>query len=136
MNRLLSHNQMVICGKSSCNHCEKIFDFKNKFHNHIRNHECAATFFFVAKSISFHKFNLSTLASVESIAFEITITFIFLSSISLSIYRFVLFSSFIYELYKKLYFMIVDLYIRYALLSRSLSNKITRIITVFSVIFM
>ena len=31
---------MIICGKSSCSHCEKIFDFKNKLHDHIRNKKC------------------------------------------------------------------------------------------------
>ena len=40
INRLLSHSQMAICGKSSCNHCEEVFDSKNKLHDHIRSHEC------------------------------------------------------------------------------------------------
>ena len=156
---------MIICDKSFCNYCEKIFDFKNKLYNHIRNKEYQqsliknksvnkinltslfilkknvindkntvkekiihfiTTSFFAAKSISFHKFNLLILASIES----------FLSSTSLSIYRFVLFSSFIYEPYKKSYLTIVDLYIRYVLLSKPLCNKVTRIIIMLFIMFM
>ena len=124
---------MITCDKSSCNHCEKIFDSKNKFHNHIRSHECVMTFIFVTKSISFHKFNLLTFALIESIAFKITI--ILLSS--LLIYRFVSPLSFIYELYKKLYFTIVNLYMRYVSLSIfQAHNKITHIIIILFIIFM
>ena len=138
---------MIICGKFSCNHCEKVFDFKNKLHDHIRNKEYqqslikskfvnkidltlffifkknvtsdenivkekithfAVTSFSAAKSISFYKFNLSAFAPVES----------FLSLTSLSVYRFVSSLSPIYELYKKLYLIIADLYMRYASLSK------------------
>ena len=31
---------MIICGKFLYKHCEKVFDFKNKLHNHIRSHKC------------------------------------------------------------------------------------------------
>ena len=33
--RLLQHNQSI-CKKVVCKHCEKVFDSKNKFHEHIR----------------------------------------------------------------------------------------------------
>ena len=127
---------MIICDKSSCNHCEKIFDSKNKLYDYIRNHKCVITSFFAAKSISFHKFNLSTLASVESIIFKITITSVFLSSTSLLTYRFVSFSPFTYKLYKKSYLTIADLYIRYVSLNRPSFNKVTRIMTMLFVMFM
>ena len=92
----------------------------------------ATTFFFVAKNISSHKFNLSTFVFVESIILKVTI----IIETSLLFYRFVLFSSFTYQLYKKLYFTIVDLYMRYTSLNKPLFNKITRIIIVFFIIFM
>ena len=31
---------MVLCGKSSCKHCEEIFDNKNKLHEHLRTQDC------------------------------------------------------------------------------------------------
>ena len=65
------------------------------------------TYAFAAKSIASHKFNLSALAPVET-------------STSLLTYRFVLSLSSTYELYKKLYLTIANLYIRYALLNKSL----------------
>ena len=37
INRLLSHNQMTTCGKSSCKHYEGLFDNKNKLHKYLRN---------------------------------------------------------------------------------------------------
>ena len=193
---------MIIYDKSFCNHCEKIFDFKNKFHDHIRSYEYRllfnksdviikiiliklfifetifnnanivikkreiiylaatstsviknltfynsnlssffifettfndaniaikkkkithfiTTFIFIAKSIASHKSNLLTFVSVES----------FLSSTSLSIYRFILSLSPIYKSYKKLYFTIVNLYMRYASLSRP--RRITNFIIIF-----
>ena len=36
---------MIIYGKSSCNHYEKIFDLKNKLYDHIRSHECQKLLF-------------------------------------------------------------------------------------------
>ena len=81
----------------------------------------ATTSFSAAKSISSHKFNVSTFASVET-------------STSLSTYRFVLSSSCTYKSYKKLYFTIVDLYMRYTSLNRS-SFIITRIIIILFIIF-
>ena len=126
-----------------------LFIFKTTFNDVIKKKTYfAAIFFFVAKSISFHKFNLLTLVFVESITFKNTITSVFLLSTSLLIYRFVLFLSFIYESYKKLYFTIVDLYIRYASLNKSLftitrtllnksqvRSKITRIIIMLFIVF-
>ena len=120
---------------------------------------------------SLHKFNLSTIVFIESIAFKVTLSFtsaiksltsydsglsslfiseknafsdtnivitkarikyfthititsialkatIILSSTLLSIYRFMSPSPPIYKLYKKLYFTIVDLYMRYISLSK------------------
>ena len=91
------------------------------------------TFTFVIKSITSYKFNLSTFVFIESIIFKVTII---LSLTSLSIYRFISPLSSIYELYKKSYFTIVDLYMRYALLNKSqVRSKITRIIIVFFIIF-
>ena len=62
--------------------------------------------------------------------------FLKISTISLFIYRAILSLSFIYKFYKKLYFTIVDLYMRYVSLSKSSFNKITRIIIMLFVIFM
>ena len=47
---------MIIYDKFFCNHCEKVFDFKNKFHNHIRNYKLL-----FIKSIAIYKFNLTQL---------------------------------------------------------------------------
>ena len=169
---------MITCDKSSCDHCEKIFDSKNKLHNHIRNHEyqkslfsksdiviktaliklfiaeknaisdinivkkritrfvithLAAISFFAAKSISSHKFNLSTLASVEKTT--IIIKLFLLSTNSSFIYRAISSLSFIYKSYKKPYLTIANLYIRYALLNKPPFTS-THIITIFSIIFM
>ena len=173
---------MVICDKFSCNHCEEIFDLKNKLYDHVRNKECqqsliksksvnkidltslfisetifnnadivikkgeithfAATFFFAVKSIASYKSSLSIFVFVENIAFKVTIvTKLFLSSKTLVIsstnsfftYRAISSSSFIYELYKKSYFIIVDLYMRYASLSKFI---IIRIIIVLLIMFM
>ena len=163
---------MATCNKSSCNHCEEIFDSKNKLHNHIRNHECqkllfskseiaiktaltklstpeknaisdentaqkritypAATSSSAAKSISPHKFNLSTLAPVESIALNVTIlTKLSLSSANPSpTYQAISSPPPTYKPYKKPYLTIADLYMRYAPLSKPSSNKITRTMTV------
>ena len=100
--------------------------------------------FFVAKSISFYKSNLLTLASVESIAFKVIIILLL---ISLSTYRFLSSLSFIYKLYKKSYFTIAGLYMRYISLSKPLftitrillsksqvQSKIIRIIIIFLII--
>ena len=76
----------------------------------------------------FYKFNLLTLVFIESIIFKAII----IIETSLLIYRFVLFLSFIYMLYKKLYFTIVNLYIRYALLSKFI---VIRIIIMLFIIF-
>ena len=196
---------MIIYDKFFCNHYKKVFDFKNKLYNHIRNKEYQQFFiknksvnkidltslfileknvisaiksltpydsnlssffisettfsdanivikkreikdytsnthfvitsFFVTKSITSHKYNLLTFTPIETLT-------------SLLIYRFISPSSFTYELYKKSYFTIVNLYIRYALLSillfiiiytllnKSSFNNVTRIIIVFFVIFM
>ena len=146
INRLLSYNQMTTCGKSSCNHCEEIFDLKNKLHDHVRSHKCAATsssaikitrlvttFTSATKSISPHKFNLSALTPIESIAPKTTIT---LSS-SLSTYRSVSSPPPIYEPYKKPYLTIVDLYMRYVSLSKPQArSKTTHIMIVLPIMFM
>ena len=36
---------MIICDKSFCNHCEKVFNSKNKLYNYIRSHECQKLLF-------------------------------------------------------------------------------------------
>ena len=114
---------------------------KNKLHDHIRNKECQQSFaesksvnkinltlFFIseknaisdtdtsaAKSITPHKFNLSTFAPVENIVLKITILIeFFLLSTPLSIYRAMSSSIFTYKPYKKSYLTVVDLYMRYA----------------------
>ena len=123
---------MVICDKFSCNHCEKIFNSKNKLYDYIRSHECVATSSSAAKSISFHKFDLSALIHVENTFSKTLITS---STTSSFIYRAISFSSPIYELYKKLYLTVIDLYIRFVSLSKS-SFTITRIIIMLFIIFM
>ena len=168
---------MITCGKSSCNHCEKVFDFKNKLHDYIRNKECQQSFiksksvnkidltlFFIleknaisdaniaiinarikyfthititsisaAKSIAPHKSDLSTFIHVENTSSKtLTISL----TTSFFIYRAILSLSLTYKSYKKLYFTVVNLYIRYASLSKPSFNKVTRIIIVFFVMFM
>ena len=170
INRLLNYNQIITCDKSSYNHCEKVFDFKNKFHNHIRSHEyqkllfnksnvvikiiliklfiseknatsdeniakkrithLITTFFFVIKSIAIHKIDLTPLSTSKTIFNNLSKT----SAISFSTYQAISPSSLIYKSYKKSYFTIADLYIRYALLNKP-SFTITRIIIVFPIIF-
>ena len=128
---------MIIYDKSSCNHCEKVFNFKNKLYNYIRSYECwkkeitrfVTTFIFVTKSIASYKFSLSTFVSVESIVLKATI----ITITPLSVYRFLSFLSSIYKLYKKLYFIIVNLYMRYTSLSKFI---ITRIIIMLLIMFM
>ena len=103
-----------------------IIKTKIKYFTHVM-----ITFTFTAKSITSHKFNLLTLAFIESIVFKITIIIkLFLSLTSLLIYRFVLSLSLTYKSYKKLCFIIVNLYIHYILLNKSQTHyKITRIIS-------
>ena len=163
---------MVICGKFSCNHCEKVFDFKNKLHDYIRNHECqkllfsksdvvikivliklftleknvindantviikAITFIFIIKSIAIYKTDLSLFFTSETVFNNADNTFSKTSAILSLTYRAISFSPFIYKSYKKLYLTIVDLYMRYASLSRFSFNKITRIMIVFLIMFM
>ena len=55
---------MAICGKSSCNHCEDIFDSKNKLHDHIRSHECQKLLF--SKSDTPIKTALTQLSASET----------------------------------------------------------------------
>ena len=149
---------MILSDKFFCKHYKKTFDNKNKPYEHLRNQNCwqsfiksksvnkinltslfifemifnnanivikKATFIFVIKSITFYKFNLSAFIFIESIAF--------LLLTSLSIYRFMLSLSFTYKLYKKLYFTIVDLYMRYVSLNKSLFI-ITHIVTILFII--
>ena len=108
---------MIICDKFSYNHCEEVFDFKNKLHNYIRNKECqqsfiksksvnktdltslsisetifnnfVMTFIFVIKSITSHKFNLLTFIFIENIALKVTIISIFIFVVkSIGSYKF------------------------------------------------
>ncbi|CAD6576946.1 MAG: Baculoviral IAP repeat containing [Alectoria sarmentosa] len=64
ISRLLSHSQMVTCGKSSCKHCEEIFDSKNKLHDHVRNKECQQS---LTKSKLANKTGLMPLSTSETI---------------------------------------------------------------------
>ena len=41
LSRLLTHSQSDRCSKASCNHCDAIFDSKNKLHEHIREYHSA-----------------------------------------------------------------------------------------------
>ena len=85
---------------------------KRETENYISNTHFAAKSSSVTKSIASYKFNLSTFAPIETLTF-------------------------IYELYKKSYFTVADLYIRYALLSKfQVRSKITRIIIMLFIIFM
>ena len=144
ISRLLNHNQIIICDKCFCNHCEKVFDFKNKFHNYIRSHECqkrgitylVTTSISAAKSIAPYKFNLSTFVFVESIVLKVTIIIkLSLSSNSFFTYRAISPLFFIYKPYKKSYLTIADLYMRYVSLSKP-SFIIIRIIIMLSIMFM
>ena len=53
---------MIICDKFSCNHCEKVFDFKNKLYNYIRNKECQQS---LIKNKSVNKIDLTPLFIFE-----------------------------------------------------------------------
>ena len=55
---------MILCGKSSCKHCEEIFDFKNKLHDHVRNKECQQS---PTKSKPVNKTGLTPLSISETI---------------------------------------------------------------------
>ena len=91
----------------------------------------STTTFFVVKSITSHKFNLSAFISAENIILKVLLL------ISLLIYRVMSSSLFIYKFYKKLYFIIANFYMRYALLSKfQVYNKIIYIINVLFIIFM
>ena len=66
ISRLLSHSQMATCGKSFCNHCEEVFDSKNKLHDHIRSRECQkSTLTSATKSIATHKSGLTQFSTPE-----------------------------------------------------------------------
>ena len=164
---------MILYDKFFCKHCEKVFDSKNKFYEHLRSREYQKSISsFIIKSIATHKSNLTSLSVFEiifndaNIAFKkagikyfthIIIALIFaaknitshkfnlsaliftesiilkaLSSTSLSVYRAMLSLLFIYKFYKKLYFIIADLYMRYILLSKFI---IIRIMIVLFIIF-
>ena len=94
---------------------------KIKYFTHI-----IIAFIFVAKGITFYKFNLLTFIHIKN-------TFSKILTISFFIYRVMLSSSPIYKFYKKSYFIIADLYIRYNLLSK-FRFTITRIIIVLFII--
>ena len=155
---------MIICDKFFYKHCEKVFNFKNKLYNHIRNYKLLfiksiiiykfnltqffifkksiisdanivfkkkkikfnTLSFFIIKSISYYDFNLLILNFIENFILK------FYLLTSLLAYRAVLSLSFIYKFYKKLYFTIANLYIRYILLNKFI---ITRIIIVLFIIF-
>ena len=118
----------------SCNHCEKIFNFKNKLYNYIRSHEYQKLFF--SKSNIVIKIILIKLFTSEkkNVINNANNTLSKTLTISFFIYRAISPSSFIYELYKKLYLTVADLYMRYTLLSKFLFNKITRIIIILLII--
>ena len=125
---------MVIYDKFSCNHCEEVFDFKNKLYDYIRNHECQKLLF--NKSDIVIKIVLTKLFISEKNAINNTNNILLKTlAISFFIYRAISPLSFIYKSYKKSYFTIVDLYIRYVSLSKSSFNKVTRIIIMFFIIF-
>ncbi|CAD6592849.1 MAG: hypothetical protein ASARMPRED_006752 [Alectoria sarmentosa] len=52
------------CGKSSCKHCEEVFDSKNKLHDHVRNKECQQS---PTKSKLANKTGLMPLSTSETI---------------------------------------------------------------------
>ena len=64
ISRLLNHNQKATCGKSSCKHCEEVFDSKNKLHDHVRNKECQQS---PTKSKLANKTGLMPLSTSETI---------------------------------------------------------------------
>ena len=68
LTRLLQHIQKVICFKVVCKRCEEVFDSKNKFHEHIRQHHATKK---MNKLVSRRNFNrekdkISTISSTIS----------------------------------------------------------------------
>ena len=71
LTRLLQHNQ-IICQKVVCKQCEKIFDSKNKLHEHIRQHHVKSAKE-VVKDASRRSFNREKDKSSTTISQTITI---------------------------------------------------------------
>ncbi|CAF9925161.1 MAG: hypothetical protein ALECFALPRED_002913 [Alectoria fallacina] len=135
INRLLSHSQMATCGKSSCNHCEEVFDSKNKLHDHIRSHECQKLL--SSKSDTAIKTVLTKLSTPEKNATSnANNTLSKTSATPPPTYRAISPPPPTYEPYKKPYLTVADLYMRYAPLSRPSSNKATRTMTVLPIMSM
>ena len=89
--RLLQHIQKIICQKTICKQCEKVFESQNKLHEHIRQHHVKSTKKMI-KNVSKRNFNRKknkilltiSLTTISSISFKTTTKF--------SIFRFVIFS--------------------------------------------
>ena len=84
--RLLQHIQ-IACRKIVCKHCEKIFELKNKFHEHIRQHHTKK----IVKNVSKRNFNKKKKISTISQTISQTILSIILSKTTskFSIFKFV-----------------------------------------------
>ena len=59
--------QSIVCVRTICKRCNQIFNFKNKFHEHIRQHH-------VRKSVKSSNFRVSTFESAYKIAEKSAIT--------------------------------------------------------------
>ena len=86
--RLLQHNQSI-CKKIVCKHCEKIFDSKNKFHEHIRQHHATKKMNkFVSKRNFNKERNKSTISirtsTISSISSKTTTKFSIFKSVTFS----------------------------------------------------
>lgn len=130
ISRLLSYNQIIICGKSFYKHCEKVFNLRNKLYKHLRSYKYQK--FINDANIVIKKWGIA----YYTFTFIIKISYIILATspiLSLSIYRAILFSSFIYKIaILKAYLTIADLYIKYVSLEyvKLLHFRITRLIII------
>ena len=128
--RLLSHTQTATCNKASCKRCEKVFDSKNKLHEHLRNRDCQTPL--QGKSIAPPKCSLSALASAETTTLSSPVATSPMTP--LPTYRTVSPPPPTYETAPKTYLTVADLYMRYAPLKSAKSSwirPVTRSRTVF-----
>ena len=90
--RLLQHIQKIICQKTICKQCEKIFESKNKLHEHIRQHHVKSAKKMI-KNVSKRNFNkekdrnnifITTTTTTSSISSKTTSKFSIFRSVTLS----------------------------------------------------
>ena len=78
MTRLLKHIRQVNCSKVICKHCEQNFNFKNQFHDHIREQHIKSNFRFFTSKFTYKIKKKSTVicssVSLASSIFSATFT--------------------------------------------------------------